>query len=160
MNLEQTKNAAANIRKQMADLRQVEDVLLLAQICHYTKSLFEFGGFETEEFIIEPASKKDRYDVFKISYRYKDEPLYSTGFYGLLYRNCKHAQNIEFKDEYTYLMHLVKKEGVSLISVKKDTTIEDFLGQISDKYKTMYLAYELDNDLSVNSAGNKPRHKL
>lgn len=160
MNLEQTKNAAANIRRQMDELKEIEDVLRLAQLCHYTKSLFEHGRFKTEEFKIEPTDKRDRYDVFKISYQYEEQPLYSKGFYTILYCNCVHTQTLEFKDEYTYLMKLIKKEDVSSIIVRKDTTVEDFLGQISDKYKTIYMAYELENDLTVNNTVNKARSKL
>lgn len=163
MSLEDTTNELANIRQAIADLKEIEEIYLLAKFSHDAKDILR----QIDEIQIHVLFyKKDLLDKFITTYNYKsddgnihpeEQPLY-------IQLRCCHGKFREnnYVEEYKVVAALLEKKFANgqAIKIKQDTTPEDFLRQLDPDYAIKYAHYELNKNLCINDSQQRQKFKL
>jgi hypothetical protein len=164
MNLEDTKNELFNIRKDIENLKLLEEIYLLAKFCHDAKNILRRES--TEEIKIYWIDNgRNILQKFKTEYIYNSIVGNKHPQQDDLHRQLR-VSNGEFRtDEYLEEYKLVagimeKKIGDKKLVINKETTPEEFLKQIDPTYPILYTHHFVSRDLTINQLEKKPKTKL
>jgi hypothetical protein len=163
MSLEDTTNELANIRQAIFDLKEMEEIYLLAKFSHDAKEMLR----QIDEIQIHVIFReKELLKKFKTKYNYhsddgktysEEQPLYIQ----LRCCNGKFREN-NYVEEYKVVAALLEKNMVKdqVITINPNTTPEEFLRQLDPEYAIKYAHYELNKSLSINGGQKKTKYKI
>jgi hypothetical protein len=164
---ENTQQELNNIRHAILELKEMEEIYLLARFSQDAKYMLQSMLKKKSEIEIHIVSKEtDILKKFKTKYLYHSNDGNSYPEEQSLYTQLR-CSNGEFREknyieEYKIVAGLLseKMQKGQIIIINEDTTPEDFLKQLCPDYAIKYSHYELNKDLSINNLQQKPKVKL
>jgi hypothetical protein len=162
---DETENEINQIRKQISDLKLIEDIYLLAKFCHDAKNVL-YGNSTDEMKICVYFFEKNILKKFIAKYTYQSSDGKKYDQEDNLYTQM-HSSNGEFRtddylSEYARIASILEKkmDNGDAIHLHKSTTAEEFLKQIDPEYAIRYYHYNLNKSLDLNENIKKPKVKI
>lgn len=148
----QVKESLASVRKEMANLKGIEDSILLVKFFHDLKNLLTYCNTEKIE-IYQKENEKNFGLKYVMSYRLgvdSGKVCKDTLFSNLRLSRAE-LKEPEYSQEFERVIAIVEKEKVKLEIITEQTTVEHFMKQFDVRHAINYLKYCLELELQPNN---------